>query len=684
MGVERDPGLSVSNQLSGGRHRTVLQIGQFHGDLTLREADAVDAGVALVSISPPVDRSAPTLHGRDELLAEAVESALRQDGSVLALHGTGGSGKTAVALELTDALRRTGSGLTVWWLDASDPRTLSAGFREVALAAQASVEEVVMAWSGARSPVPVVAKALARAVGWVLVVDNADDARALRPWLPALPPSNGAVVITTRHGATDPLPRGAALREVEPLGERHAVDMLRELAPDAGDRAQALLLARALGKLPLALHLAGRYLSAAARLPRVAGAELPADFDHYRRVFLDHFPQVDQLHELVGGLDEREVLARTWELSLELLEELGVRWARALLRWLSSLAQAPLPVRALEVRIFTLSRLFDLMTPLELVRTLAKLADFGLVDRVLFQDPRFSPVSTECVLVHPVIREANRHQPDLVADPRPYLALGIAVLDGMTSHLSAADREHLSGWAAVGPHCEHLVDRIAALGLSGDFELLGTKLTRSMAVLAQLTQAHPRAESLFTHALEVRTRHLGPRHPDVLGLRRDLAWLRWEAEAGGLAAGHESEFADLLHDCARWLGDTHEVTLACRYDLAWIYSRDRDDEVTAHLLRETVRGEHAASGRHGLTGLTAQIELVVGLCRRAEQGQAVEDGMLEEEVHQLLTMLDEVESRPELGEALPVPIDRVRATLADVLRARHSGGAAGPPPAEPG
>ncbi|WP_121007431.1 hypothetical protein [Saccharothrix australiensis] len=659
----------MHNRVTGDHHAVVIQVGSVHGAVSIHSGHQPAVVTGLVSVVPPIDRLTIDLHGRDRLLDALADLTLRQDGATVVLHGAGGSGKTAVALALADHVLRRHPRTRVWWIDASTDPSLSAGFREVALNAGAPVDHVVAAWTGTRSPIGVLADALAAATGpWLVVIDNADDTRTHRPWLPALRQRTGAVVITSRDGNTDTWPPDTRLHPVGPLAAGHAADLLLALAPRAGTREQALGLARTLGGLPLALHLAGRYLRAAADLPPVPGLDLPVDFEHYRRVLREQFPRVDRLHLLGGGLADRALLTRTWELSLDLLADLGLPRARPLLRWLACFAQAPLPYTVVDADILAHSPLFQGITGIDVARTLTALTDFGLVDEVTFHDPRASTATTRCLLLHPLIREANRHQPDLLAAPHPYLALCTAVLDGTTTHLSTTDPDHLSRWAALAPHCEHVVDHVTRHGgLPPRWELFATRLTRAVALLAHLTGAHARARTLFGRVLDVRRRHLDEHHPDVLTVRRDLAWLGWTTATPEDTARRRAGIAALADDCAAHLGPSHPLTLACRFDLSWIDSCLERDPSTLDRHRDVIRAERAALGHHDVSGVTAQLTLVTRLWREAHQAAEPDTAAVRAEFTRLLAMLDDLEQHTDVHHRLPQGLVGLRATARELF-----------------
>lgn len=189
-----------------------------------------------------------TFTGRDALLVE-LRRRLTVDGPAVAqaLHGVGGVGKTALAIEY--AHRFAGSYELVWWVDAE--RSESVGEQLAALAAAAG-------WVPADTHVPIalgaVRRRLARTPGWLVVFDNADGPVDLREWLPQGP---GHVLVTSR----DPVWAGVAMPvAVEIPSRSESVALLRAVAP-AVPEADADLLAEVLGDLPLAVAQAAGVLA---------------------------------------------------------------------------------------------------------------------------------------------------------------------------------------------------------------------------------------------------------------------------------------------------------------------------------------------------------------------------------------------------------------------------------------
>ncbi|MER5379990.1 NB-ARC domain-containing protein [Streptomyces sp. NPDC002688] len=231
------------------------------------------------------------LRGREALI-ERVKSELSVPGSppMQVLCGLGGSGKTAIALEL--ATERLGRGQQVWWVDARQSTTLEAGLRAVARQAGASEDELR---SGGTADV--LWSCLARYERpWLLVVDNADDPALLdgpgrlsegTGWIRPPAACRGSVLITTRDSTPQTWGGGCVLHPVRTLtgeGVRDAAQILRDHAGDAtGSFDDARHLARRLGGLPLALRLAGTYLADANNVPApYREPDVPVDFRSYQ------------------------------------------------------------------------------------------------------------------------------------------------------------------------------------------------------------------------------------------------------------------------------------------------------------------------------------------------------------------------------------------------------------------
>jgi NB-ARC domain len=236
--------------------------------------------LAGASLEAPTGSAPERVHGRDDLLQQLRRGVRRPGGRMQVLTGLGGVGKSTVAVELYRWVKLH-KKCSAWWISASDSDSLIEGLVSLTRAVGGNYgdQEAVRCNSGAAQDR--VWQLLERTRrSWLLVFDNADDPSLLRPldgtgWLRGS--RRGLVLVTSRLGSGWQWGSEAAVHELTTLGEQDGARLLLDLAPNAGDKTDAQALAGRLGYLPLALHLAGAYLSSGfAKLNFIPG--LPRGF----------------------------------------------------------------------------------------------------------------------------------------------------------------------------------------------------------------------------------------------------------------------------------------------------------------------------------------------------------------------------------------------------------------------
>ena len=545
----------------------------------------VAAGVELipVSIVPPLGRldGEPTVRGRQELLG-ILDMAISEPGEarVHVLYGLGGCGKSAVALAA--ARQAASSGVRCWWLAARDKAVLAAGMTAVALELGASPGAIRL------GSLPDMAWRLLGSLSqpWLLVLDGTDDPPGTltlpgrtvtdgTSWL--RPPSGsgyGTVIVTTRDASShtwgDRPPAWLRLHAVPALSPADGADVLVELAGEgAGERTEATTLASRLGGLPLALVLAGRYLSEVSELPASwAGPALPSGFTGY-------------LAALDRGLEDGSLpsdlafdsLGKAWELSLSLLAHRGLDNAGTLLRLLSCLGPAAIPYELmLRADVLASSDLFPAMSPRHLWLTLRGLASVGLIDLPATREP--VPVLS----LHPVVRQVSRRSPQVRREATAYLELMIALLAPVVERSDPKRPRDWARWRLLADHCG------APMGLGDELGIevplaaidLAAKAAGFLRAAGHLTQA----DAGYQLALAAARDSLPAQHPGLLMIQHDQARLWYDQ---GRLHDAERLLREVTNERSAVLGDDHPDTLTSRHYLARVL-RDRGQLAEAEML----------------------------------------------------------------------------------------------------
>ncbi|MGI5518412.1 tetratricopeptide repeat protein [Streptomyces sp. CA-106131] len=497
------------------------------------------------------------VRGRDDELGVLRRLLTRPQGKYAVVCGVGGIGKTTLASTLADVARA--EGRDVFWIRWRDPEELAEQMTRTALACGLPEARLEEARSGRAGLPDVVWEQLERTGRWLLVLDNVDTPQAVGPdgedvasyrgWI--RPGRRGLLLVTSRN--TDPAVWGtqAVLRRVAPLEPAAGGQVLCDAAPHAGSAAEARALADRLGGLPLALHGVGRYLAA-------PGSRY--------RAFTAYTTALDtQLGTLLGATQRqasdptvaRTLIRRTWELSLDQLAADGTPLARPVLRLLSLLAPAPVPVSLLTPELVT-EATEQQTGEIEVEAALNGLHTYGLIDTPTRQGGQ--PVLGQ-VILHPLVREITAHTYTTeTTDPNRYH-------QALTNRLTQAAQEVISariaGWDTARLLAPHLLSAATHTTnqhnshLAGAVDHISQVLTKSgdYGSALQLSQA----------AHSITARCLGPEHPDTLRSRNNLA--------NALDHFGRHQEAAVLHQHVlttreRVLGSNHPETLLTRSDLA--------------------------------------------------------------------------------------------------------------------
>jgi len=281
-----------------------------------QELDLAEPAAPFPTIAEPVyDTAIPLqpatrLVGRDNELAQLKQRLFNGSSVALtALNGLPGVGKTALSIELAhdlDIRAHFRDGI-LWAALGPEPNIPGLLTRWGTLLGLSSTENSGLSDNDAR------AIAVSRAIGsrhMLLVIDDAwrvEDALALKIGGP-----NCAHLVTTRFPTIATAIAGEGAIVIRELDEHEGMTLLRMLAPRVVDheKQKAHDLVNAVGGLPLALTLMGKYLrvQAYSGQPRRIAAALER---------LSRAEERLQLHEALGPLDRHPSLPREQSLSLQ-------------------------------------------------------------------------------------------------------------------------------------------------------------------------------------------------------------------------------------------------------------------------------------------------------------------------------------------------------------------------------
>ncbi|HEV2374139.1 MAG TPA: tetratricopeptide repeat protein [Streptosporangiaceae bacterium] len=600
-----------------------------------------------LSVAPPVGRLPADVRGRGPLLAELRQALThrRPRANVWVLTGMGGLGKTTVALAVAEtAMAR---GFRVWWVTATDAASLAGGMLEILaqLGAPESVTQLVQegaptapdrAWEHITG---------SRATGkrWLLIFDDADNPAVLAApgkdspadgtgWLrPGLP---GMVIVTTRRREPRTWGHKVQLRELDPLDDEVAADVLADLAPlIQGDaRKPAKDLGHRLGGLPLALHLAGTYLS--------------SPFARWHS-FADYLQALDSdgLASALANLEDpsaqaRLTVTRTWELSLDALTADGRPQTRALLFLLSCYAPlTPIPTSLLQPHLLT-----DLLGPddnpgnpeTDQQRRLLDAGLYGLsVVGLINATGKPGSAHDRAVTIHPVVADVNRNR--LLTTARHDLpVISTAAIGLLRAACEALDTRSPADWPVwrrliphttallgwLGPHLDDApladmvalaafsaralwrsgnpaaAERLAQASLNRAADRLGPDHPATLVARSQLAQVvaltrYAEAEHMLRQLLIDQQRILGEEHPDTMTSQRVLARL---TGLQGRYVEAEHMYRGLLADRQRLLGDEHPETLATRHGLAGMVERVGNHAEAEQMFRDLLGDQQRILG----------------------------------------------------------------------------------------
>jgi tetratricopeptide (TPR) repeat protein len=480
--IEPRAGAEVTVRQGAQTHALLLHLEQ----LLSKIADRLDRH-ATPPAAPRIDRlhlpyePNPLLVGRDRLL-ELVRMTFESKGRPVVLHGLGGVGKTQAAIAY--ASRHDGAYTHVIWLSADSKDTLDEGCGKLARllrlvpdneAKRDLILSVVRSW-------------LAGNPGWLVILDNADDPRTVREYLP--PSKYGHTLITSRNPNWGYM---AVSLEVSKLSEEDGGQFLLERT-GLTDRESALALARELDGLPLALEQAGAYVEA-------TGGTLARYLERYR----------EQQTILVADktnkpADYDQTVATTWEIAFIEVEK--NRAAVGLMNLAAFLAPDEIPLAMVREQASVLPEPLDRLAGdedamAEAVRVLRRYS--------------LATGNAEKFSVHRLVQAVVQHR---MSTEGRQLWTGVAVR--LMAKAFNFDENDLSTWpvcAELLPHARSAAEHARGLGVEG--KATGHLLNETGLYLS-LRADFLGARAVLEQALLLHDAEYGGSHPEVAAVLSNL------------------------------------------------------------------------------------------------------------------------------------------------------------------
>jgi tetratricopeptide (TPR) repeat protein len=479
----------------------------------------------------------PFFTGRQEQLRD-IHAALTSRGRA-GLSGLGGIGKTQTALEY--AYRHQAEYDHVFWVRAEQETELITGYVALAKALQIPGSQQ----EDQQAVVTLMKQWLATRDRWLLVLDNADDLRQLRHYLPT---TNGHILFTTRAQALGDLADKVEVTRMDT--DEGALLLLRRAKVIADDAYLAAAseanqtLAHALNTemdgLPLALDQAGAYIEEQV----LSLAEYLELFRTEKAELLKERGQLDPDHPSVTV---------TFTLAFEKVAAASAT-AADLVRACAFLAPDAIPEdifseggKAFGEPLSTVAE-----SKLTLTKAIAEAARFSLISR----NPQ-----AKTLTIHRLVQEVLRS----AMDDNRQRQWAEQVVEAVTAVFPDAEFEN---WV----QCDRLIAQAQAT--TGLISVYGFTSETAALLLNQTGYyynnqgRYGEAEPLYQDALAMAKRLLGDEHPSVARSLNNLASLYDNQGRYGEA---EPLYQDALAMKKRLLGDEHPSVATSLNNLASLY-----------------------------------------------------------------------------------------------------------------
>jgi tetratricopeptide (TPR) repeat protein len=511
-------------------------------------------------------------------------------GKSATVQGMGGVGKTQLALKYCQQYRDDYAG--VWWFSAESLGLLETECmafchsQQIALVENIPAPQALRDWLAARP---------AGERPWLLVYDNADDAKGLKKFLPHA--SGHHVLITSRL----PVWAGMGLLHLDVWTGEQALAFLRPRFAGEDDAA-LLALTKTLDGLPLALEQACAYLDN----QHIAVAD-----------YIDRINAAGQDVALLGRVDSddcaRSVLA-TLSLAFDKLSEP----AMVLLMLCAYFAPEPVPEYVFTENPDDMPEMLQAAAGDKFLwrETVAELERYALCQTpvLLLADHMGNNGTNErCLVLHRLTQTAVRAEVERVAGAGGAIGGNVIALLHGAFPLRADYPEHWPRCRSLMPHVQRLAvwydrDKVAPVPYADLLGQLAIYLKYGPALLSEALRLERRALTILQTAL-------GEEHPDTVMSMGNLATTLWHQ--GDL---HDARLLQemTLEICRRKQGEEHSDTLTAMNNLATTLWAQDDLPGARSLEEEALDIRRRVFGEEDLDTLTAMDNLAGTLWRQGD------------------------------------------------------------------
>ena len=508
--------------------------------------------------------------GRDQILEVLYQQLDKLRG--VALVGLGGIGKTQIALEYVYRQRENYSH--IFWVNAESIDTFTEDYSLIADSLDLTGKRQKDKSVSLRS----VRLWLNAHTDWLLVVDNLNDLKSVRHYLPE---TTGHILLTTRDKAT----REYSFLVVPTLSHSEGIDLLlrrteREESAknNTAESVATKELAVELGFLPLALEQAAAYI-------KTTAISFQEYLERYRRNRLE---LIEKDSQKFGTLSQ--TISTTWALNLEEVR-ISSPIADDLMRACAFLAPDNIPEEIFTEGALELGENLSMLVSCESNSTLLDAISPAVRFSLITRNSEANTLS-----IHPLVQEVIL---DKVNDEEQAVWANrvINALNAVSTKIIA--KGDSISYNRILPHT------LVAVELAEKFECKSSNAAQLFNQVGSYLLREGRygeAEPLLVEALIIRKQLLGSEHPEVATTLNNLALLY---QTQGRYEEAESLFVEALVIRKQLLGSEHPEVATTLNNLALLYQmQGRYEEAEPLLVEALVMRKQLLGSEHPEVSMT--------------------------------------------------------------------------------